>query len=81
MTLYVFKCTSLKNRTGLTIDKTGANLPADLCKNGRWGFWKTIEINEGDPARIGVGSTEEILAAIEEKGYYINDTSITFTEQ
>ena len=80
MTLHVFKCSNRRNRTGLTPDKTGSNLPTTECEGGSWNYWKTIEINLGDPGRIGGGSSQDILAAIQNDGYYINDTTILFSE-
>ena len=81
MTLHLFKCSNRKTRTGLTPDKTGANLPATMCQGGNWTHWKTIDVNSGDPARIGVATGDEILTAIERDGYYINDAKITFEEK
>lgn len=80
MTLHVFRCSIRQTRTGLTADRTGSNLPATACQGGSWVYWKTIDINLGDPGRIGAGSSEEILEAIERDGYYINDVTIRFTE-
>ncbi|WP_445718315.1 hypothetical protein [Flavobacterium sp.] len=81
MTLYLFKCSNRETRTGLTPDRTGANLPANACQGGSWVYWKSIEVNAGDPGRIGAPTGDEILAAIERDGYYINDVTITFTER
>lgn len=80
MTLHIFRCSNRQTRTGVTPDRTGANLPANACQGGNWTFWKTIEVNPGDPGRIGAPPADEILAAIEKDGYYINDASIQFTE-
>jgi hypothetical protein len=81
MTLHLFKCSNRETRTGLTPDKTGANLPKEACPGGNWVYWQTIEVNPGDPARIGAPTGNEILAAIERDGYYINDVTIKFEEK
>jgi hypothetical protein len=81
MTLYLFKRSNRETRTGLTPDRTGANLPANTCQGGSWVYWKSIEVNPDDPGRIGAPAGYEILAAIERDGYYINDMTITFTER
>lgn len=81
MTLHLFKCSNRETRTGLTPDRTGANLPVNACQGGNWIYWKLIEVNPGDPGRIGAPTGDEILAAIERDGYYINDVTITFTER
>jgi len=78
MTLYLFKCSNCETRTGLTPDNTGANLPEKACEGGSWTSWQTIVVNPGDPARIGAPTGDEILAAIEKDGYYINDVAISF---
>lgn len=80
MTLHVFKCSAQRTRTGLTPEQTGANLPTESCQQGSWKYWKTIEVNPGDPTRFGASSSNEILAAINRDGYYINDLTIEFTE-
>ena len=80
MTLHIFRCSNSLTRTGVTPDRTGANLPATACQGGDWIFWKTIDVNPGDPGRIGAPATVESLAAIARDGYYINDSSIEFTE-
>ena len=80
MTLHLFKCSNRQTRTDLTPDRTGANLPAIACQGGNWIYWKTIDVNIGDPGRIGAPTAEEILAAIQRDGYYINDVVITFEE-
>ncbi len=81
MTLHLFKCSNRETRTGLTPDKTGSNLPANACPGGSWVYWKSIEVNPGDPGRIGAPAGDEILAAIERDGYFINDVTKTFTER
>ena len=81
MKLHIFYCSSHKLRTGLTPDKTGANLPSDACKGGRWIFWKTIDMSSGEPPRIGTAPTNVILDAIAKDGYYINEATITFEEK
>lgn len=81
MTLHLFKCSNRETRTGLTPDRTGANLPSNACQGGNWIYWKSIEVNPGDSERIGAPTGDEILAAIERDGYYLNDVKITFTER
>lgn len=81
MTLHLFNCSNRETRTGLTPDRTGANLPANACPGGNWVYWKSIEVNPGAPGRIGEPTGDELLAAIEREGYYINDMLITFTER
>jgi len=80
MTLHIFRCSTRLTRNGLTPDKSGSNLPKDQC-DGQWMYWKTVEINRNDPARMGAAPANEILDAIERDGYFINDTTITFTEK
>ena len=80
MTLHIFRCSIRQTRTGVTPNRTGGNLPATACQGGNWVFWQTIEVNPGDPGRIGAPPADEILAAIASNGYYINDASIEFTE-
>lgn len=80
MILHVFKCSNYRTRTALTPDKTGANLPSNACDGGKWVYWKTIEINPGEPGRIGAPPADEILNAIERDGYYINNADITFSQ-
>jgi hypothetical protein len=80
MTLHIFRCSNRQTRTGVTPNRIGANLPATACQGGSWTFWKTIDINQGDPGRIGTSPADEILAAIARDGYYINDVSIEFNE-
>ncbi len=80
MTLHIFRCSNRQTKTGVTPDRTGANLPSTSCQGGNWTFWKTIDVNPGDQGRIGTPPADEILAAIARDGYYINDASIEFTE-
>jgi hypothetical protein len=80
MTLHIFRCSNRQTRTGVTPDRTAGNLSATACQGGSWTFWKTIDINSGDPGRIGTPPADEILAAIARDGYYINDASIEFSE-
>ena len=80
MTLHIFRCSNHQTRTGVTPDRTGSNLPATACLGGSWTFWKTIDINPGAPGRIGTPPADEILAAIARDRYFINDSSIEFTE-
>jgi hypothetical protein len=80
MTLYIFKCSSRQTRTGVTTNKTGANLPTNSSLCGNWIFWKTIDIVSGDIGRIGAPPVDEILSAIDRDGFYINDSSLEFTE-
>jgi hypothetical protein len=80
MTLQIFRCSIRQTRTGVTLDRTGGNLPATACQGGNWEYWKTIDVNPGDPGRIGAPPADEILAAISSDGYYINDVSIEFKE-
>lgn len=80
MTLHIFRCSISQTRTGLTPNRTEANLPAIACQGGNWIYWKSIEVFHGDPVRIGAPTADEILAAIARDGYYINDVSIEFTE-
>ena len=61
--------------------RSGSNLPNEQCQNGSWEFWKSIEVNPGDPGRIGAPSTNEILDAIASEGYLISDAEITFEER
>ncbi|MET3129114.1 hypothetical protein ABID42_004236 [Arcicella rosea] len=81
MTLHIFNCSKHKLRTGLTADKTGANLPANACQGGSWIYWETIDMNLGEPPRIGTAPTNAILEAIAKDGYFINETTITFEEK
>ena len=81
MTVHIFQCSTIRNRSGLTQDITGNNLPNNFCEGGRWTFSQTIQVNIGDPPRIGGGTAEDIIAHIERDGYYIVDTIIQTTER
>lgn len=81
MELHVFRCSTRKNRTGLTQDQTGSNLPVEACPSGKWNYWKTIDVKPGDPGRIGAPLTDEILDAISKDGYILSDADIRFEEK
>lgn len=81
MTLHIFKCSTQATRSGLTPDKTGGNLPAKECDGGTWIYSETIDVNVGDPPRIGAASAEDILSSIGRDGYYINNMTILFNEK
>jgi hypothetical protein len=81
MILHIFKCSTVQTRSGLTVDRTGSNLPINACGGGIWQYDKSISVNEGDPARIGAPDGTTILEAINRDGYYINDFIITFEEK
>jgi len=81
MQLHIFRCSSRQLRTGITNDRTGNNLPKEQCENGNWEYWKSIDVNPGDPGRIGAPSTDEILDAIAQDGYLISESEIRFDER
>lgn len=81
MQLHVFQCSSKRLRTAITNERTGANLPTQHCQNGNWIYWKSIDVNPGDPGRIGAPSSEEILDAIARDGYLISEAEIKFDER
>lgn len=81
MILYLFKCSNCETRTGLTPDQTGGNLPPTECPGGNWIFWQTLDINPGDPGRIGAAPADKILEAIAQNGYYINNAKIIFSQK
>ena len=80
MTLYIFQCSKLHFRTGVTKEIGGANLPFSVCQGGNWKFWKSIQVNEFDTHLIGAISFNKIVESIEIDGYYINDVSFEFKE-
>jgi hypothetical protein len=75
--VFVFDCSVNSKLHGYTEDNTGANLPKAAC-NGKWVFIQEIEVRAGE-ARIAL-NVDEMLAAIEKDGYYLNGHTITFTE-
>ncbi len=74
MKLYVFSGSG--EFYGLTENKTGDNLPSQF---GPWKDFKTIEMNEGELARIGV-NTDKALTDIKTKGYHVTKVQTSFTE-
>lgn len=80
MKLYIFRCSTRQNITGLTPDDSGSNLPVAECPGGNWVYWKSYDINLGEPGGIGATPTDVILAAIKRDGYFINHVTIQITE-
>lgn len=80
MTLYAFHCSTKKTRIGLTPHKEGDNLPSNKCENGNWVYFKTVEIITGDNPLLGAAPSDKILAGIEKDGFFINDSSINFSD-
>jgi hypothetical protein len=83
MRVYIFNCSTQRNRYGLTLVQDGSNLPANMCKGG----WipnhqpVSIEINAGDPPLISGIRPEVVIEHIERDGYYIVDITITTSER
>jgi hypothetical protein len=51
----------------VTDDKTGKKLPKHPV--GSWVYFRAIDLNRGDKARIGA-SSDEVIDAIEKSGYF-----------
>jgi hypothetical protein len=73
-TYYAFTCCKLH---ALTNDKTGSNLPRDLCKAG-WKFAKTVTLGPNEKSRIGL-HVQKSLADIEMQGYHIVENKVAVT--
>ncbi len=71
MKLHLFKCSLESTIKGITSDKTGHNLPKDICQNGQWVYKEQIEINPNDPVKVGSPAPEVILDTIKEEGYVV----------
>lgn len=70
--IYVFE---VKNRNGIygyTRQEDGGNLPKKLNNQSViWKSFRTLEIEENEPPRLGL-NTEEMLEHINNEGFYIN---------
>jgi len=70
--VYIFR--SLDAGYGLTIKKSGKNLPENI---GPWTPIKSIEIRETDGPRIGATlSSIEMYRIIEREGYCLENSSL-----
>jgi hypothetical protein len=73
MQIYIFRSQQNANLLGLTADKTGNHLPADL---GPW-----ITNGNGTPAiPTDEATSKAVVNAINSDGFYIVDTKIFFRE-
>ena len=74
--IYVFE---VKNRNGIygyTRQEDGGNLPKKLNNQSViWKSFRTLEIEENEPPRIGL-NTKEMLEHINNEGFYINKITI-----
>ncbi|WP_137044683.1 hypothetical protein [Pseudolabrys sp. FHR47] len=74
MKVYVFNSTISSKVYGFTGDASGANLPTE---QGPWKPFKSLEMNPGETARVGV-NTDAVLMGIHDKGYYLTAAEIKF---
>jgi hypothetical protein len=51
----------------VTDDRTGKKLPKHPV--GRWVYFRSVNLERGDKARIGA-SSDEVIDAIEQSGYF-----------
>jgi hypothetical protein len=73
-TIHVFQCGGA-DLYGITPDRTGANLPADECRDG-WQFIKTIELEGGVHRGMDIAWGDRnaaVIAAIINVGYFIGE--------
>ena len=75
--VHVFQC-GTADLYGITRDETGANLPADECRDG-WRFIRTVEMQEGlSPRGMSVAwqaRDAAVRAAIADHGYFIGEAA------
>ncbi|MCE9540452.1 MAG: hypothetical protein K8R85_14725 [Bacteroidetes bacterium] len=77
MKLFVFYCSSDSSLYGITNEISGNNLPNEDCKT--WMSWKEIEIEENSVQLIGA-NPQEILKALNERGYWTGAILVQFNE-
>ena len=77
--IYVFYCIQTSSIFGLTQDQSGNNLPLENCNN--WKYRETIQIGPDDPSLFSGIQPAEILAAIDQQGYYLTEIKIIFQER
>ncbi len=79
-TVHIFNCSTDNSLYGMTLDKTGANLPNEYCR-GKWVYIDTISIATSDPRLISGVLPKDVLEAIDEVGYYLTQVQIKVSEQ
>lgn len=66
MKVYLFQCSPPDVLYGYSVERPGANLPAD---RGPWTYWKELDM---EPGRLGVGiPVEEVLDGLEARGWHL----------
>lgn len=73
MEVHVFS--NKDNLYGFSIDRTGNNLPH---QDSKWKYFKTITPEAGEPPRIAL-ETDDLLKALDEKGYFVSRVIVKVT--
>jgi hypothetical protein len=71
MKVSVFHCSLNSSITGLSIDRSGSNLPITPCRSGIWMYVEDITLDENYPAKIGWGSTKLLVQKLKNNGFCI----------